>query len=133
MPARPGGRASRPSESREEPVPMTRHPFAPRLALAAALALPGTLVALAGCNDEANTPAGQSAEQAVGVKPGSTTSKTVDMKRDVIVEEEKKVVDARTGEVLSDRKTDTPVTITQTKQVTTDVKVNVGDEKKTGK
>jgi hypothetical protein len=112
---------------------MTRRPFAPRLALAAALALPGTLAALTGCHNDANSPAGQSAEQAVGVKPGSTSTKTVDMKRDVIVEEEKKVFDARTGQVLSDRKTDTPVTIIQSKEVTTDVKVNVGDEKKTGK
>jgi hypothetical protein len=112
---------------------MTRRPFAPRLALAAALALPGALAMLSGCHNDASTPAGQSAEAAVGVKPGSTSTKTVDMKRDVVVEEEKKVIDAKTGEVLSDRKTDTPVSITQTREVKTDVKVNVGDEKKTGK
>lgn len=108
---------------------MTRHPSARRLALAAALALP----ALPGCHNDANSPAGQSAEQAVGVKPGSESTKTVEMKRDVIVEEEKKVFDPRTGEVLSDKKVDTPVTIIQEKEVKTDVKVNVGDKKASGK
>lgn len=86
-----------------------------------------------GCSDESRTPAGQSAEQAVGVQPGEKSTETVATRRDVIVEEEKRVIDAKTGEVLSDRKTDTPVSITEKKELKTTVQVDVGTPKPNGK
>ncbi len=89
-------------------------------------------VVLSGCGNEGNTPEAQTAEQAVGVKPESETSKTVTIKRDVVVTEEKKVTDPKTGELLSDTTKTTPVTITQEKEVKTNVKVDVGDTKTSG-
>lgn len=108
---------------------MNFRPTLSRLAVAAALAGPLTLT---GCSNEANTPEAQSAEQAAGVKPENATSKSVTSKRDLIVTEEKKVQDPKTGEVLSDMKKTTPVSITQEKEVTTKVKVDVGDTKSSG-
>lgn len=101
-----------------------------RLTLSATLASIGIF---AGCSGESDNVAEQTAGQAVGVQSGSKTIKGEEVKRSVIVQEEKKVVDANTGEVISDKKTTTPVTITEEKQVKTNVKVDAGTSSTTNK
>lgn len=102
----------------------------PRAALIATLSLPAWL---AGCDqgNDAQTPAGQAAQSALGVQNTEGTEKTIETQRNVTVIETKKVVDNKTGEVIEDEKTITPVTVTKQKEVTTDVDVNVGESVKT--
>lgn len=107
---------------------MIRRSVLPQFSLAVALTLPAVLGGLAGCKNDAETPAAKSAEEALGVDPNSSRSnRTVVDKHNVIVEDTKKVTDAKTGEVLSEKTVSTPVTIEQQKSEKTDVKVKVGD------
>ncbi len=107
---------------------MPRRSNLPRLTLAAALTLPAAFAGLSGCHNDAETPAAKSAEEALGIDPnGSRSNRTVTDKRDVIVQEEKKVLDAKTGEVLSDKTVSTPVTVELQKSEKSNVKVKVGD------
>lgn len=94
-----------------------------------ALAAAGLIAAaaLSGCHSGANSPEAQTAEQAVGIAPTHGKEKTVEVKRDLIVEKETRVIDRTTGEVVSDTKQDTPVTVTQQKEVKTNVDVKVGE------
>jgi hypothetical protein len=50
-----------------------------------ALAITPAVALFSGCADDSDRPAAQTAEQAVGVKPGSSTTKSVESRRDVIV------------------------------------------------
>ena len=106
---------------------MTRRTTVPKLLLAASLGAPASLFALAGCSNDADTPAARTAEQAVGVQPRRDTTKSVESTRDVTVVKDTKVIDNATGEVIKETKEATPVKITQEKKVTTDVKVDVGN------
>lgn len=89
--------------------------------------LAATLAGLSGCHDSSDTQAARAAEQAVGVAPGSETTKAVDLSRDVTVVKETKVIDNATGQTISETKEETPVKIQQEKQVKTNVKVDVGN------
>ncbi|GAC1473971.1 MAG: hypothetical protein NVSMB9_23510 [Isosphaeraceae bacterium] len=139
------------TESREKPpalpeIPRAKCPILSRIfqensmfkrsslrrQVVAALGLSLVWPFLAGCSDNKQSEAAKTAEQALGVNPDGSSKKTVESKRDVIVEQEKRVIDAQTGEVLSDKKVSTPVTISEEKSVKTDVKVKIGDPKSTG-
>jgi len=100
-----------------------------RLSLATALAAP---LALAGCSNDANTQEAQTAEKATGITPDNATTKTVTEQHKVVVEKDVKVKDAVTGQVLSETKESTPVTIVKEEKKTTNVKVDVGDTKSSG-
>ncbi len=84
---------------------------------------------LTGCGNETDTKEAQVAEKATNINPENATTKTVKQTRDVIVEKDTKVKDAKTGEILSDTKESTPVKIVETKEEKTNVKVDVGDTK----
>jgi len=84
--------------------------------------------ALCGCGGEDKGDAAKTAEKALGVDENKTSSATKE-KHDVLVVEEKKVQDAKTGEVLSTEKTVTPVTVE--KAVTTDYKAKSGEARTT--
>jgi hypothetical protein len=105
---------------------MPRRSILPRLALAASLAAPASLTVLPGCTNEADLPAARTAEQAVGVQPGRETGTAEKSTHDVTVVKETKVIDNTSGKVISETKESTPVTITERKRVTNDVKVDVG-------
>src|SRR4051794_5051518 len=94
------------------------------------LALP---LLLAGCgrHDE-DTATTQYAKDTLGVKEAGK-ERSVESKRQVIVEDTKKVIDANTGEVLKTEDTKTPVTITEQKTIERDVKVKPGATQKTVK
>jgi hypothetical protein len=89
---------------------------------------------VAGCRrgGDVEETATQSAKEALGVKE-TGRERTVESKRQVIVQDTKKVIDADTGQVLKTEETKTPVTITEQKTVEHDVKVNPGETKKTVK
>jgi hypothetical protein len=92
----------------------------------------GTLgMTLVGCRDDANQPAAQSAENALGVQPNKATEKTTETTSDVTVIKDTKVIDNATGKTISETKEVTPVTVTKAKEVKTDVKVKVGETKTT--
>src|SRR4051812_48755983 len=74
----------------------------------------------------------QQAREALGIKEAGK-ERTVESKRDVIVEDTKKVIDAKTGEVLKTQETRTPVTVTEQKTIEHDVNVKPGETQKTVK
>ena len=82
-----------------------------------------------GCSEETKNPDVRIAEQAVGVKPEQGEQKTVQTSRDVIIEKDTKAIDAKTGEVLSEKKESTPIKVTEQKSVKTEVDVKVGETK----
>jgi hypothetical protein len=102
----------------------------PRLPLL--LALAGISGLSIGCGDDAKKPAAQTAEKALGINPQeqkTTTTKTNDVTEVV----ETKVIENKTGKVVSDTKQITPVEITEKTAVRKDVQVKVGETKTTGK
>jgi hypothetical protein len=96
----------------------------------AALGLAGLLtltLAALGCEQRTevkDTPE-QSAREALGVGERGP-ERTVESRRDVVVEDTTRVIDAKTGEVLKAEETRTPVTITEEKTVDRDVNVQAG-------
>jgi hypothetical protein len=80
---------------------------------------------LAGCHNESEDRAAQTARDALGVQTKDETAKT--QTQQVLVEQQTKVVDPKTGETISQKTTVTPVTVEKT--IKTDVDVNVGETK----
>ncbi len=102
--------------------------------LAVCLFASGTMGMLSGCGDDAkNDPAAATAREALGITPGNEREKTVETRADVDVVEQTKVIDRKTGEVLSEKTKSTPVTIQREKEVKTDVDVKVGETQSTVK
>ncbi len=102
--------------------------------LAVCLFASGAMGMLAGCGDDAKTDSdAATAQEALGITPGSDREKTVDTRADVDVVKETKVIDRKTGEVLSEKTESTPVTIQREKEVKTDVDVKVGETQSTVK
>ena len=66
-----------------------------------------------------------------GIHPGDERQKTAETTADVEVEKQTKVIDKKTGEVISDKTESTPVTIQKEKEVETDVDVKVGETQST--
>ena len=94
----------------------------------------GAMGMLAGCQDEArNNPAAATAQEALGITPGDEREKTIETTADVSVVKQTKVIDKKTGEVLSEKTESTPVTIQKEKEVKTDVDVKVGETQSTVK
>ena len=88
----------------------------------AALGLIASAGLIAGCQSEPDQVAPrEAAQEALHVKNSEGTRRTVEAKRTVDVIDERKVVDAQTGEVLSDTKKVTPVTVEKTKEIQTHV------------
>lgn len=97
--------------------------FSKTAMLAAGLAI--GVGGLSGCRDSSDEGAAKEAQKALGVESTKEVT-TSDVKRDVLVIEEKKVVDAKTGETVgTPKKTVTPVTV-ETK-VKKDVDVRTGE------
>jgi hypothetical protein len=86
-------------------------------------------VGLVGCHNETEDQAAQTARDALGVQTKDETAKT--QTQQVIVEQQTKVIDAKTGETISQKTKETPVTVEKT--IKTDVDVNVGETKATPK
>ncbi|MBX6314405.1 MAG: hypothetical protein IRY99_16050 [Isosphaeraceae bacterium] len=83
----------------------------------------GLAVALAGCRSSTEDRAAEAAKEALGVE--TTREHTTGReKRDVVVIEDRKVVDAQTGKTLQETKQVTPVTV-ETKHKE-NVDINVG-------
>ena len=102
--------------------------------LAICLFASGAMGMLAGCQDEAsNNPAAATAQEALGIPPGDEREKTIETTADVEVVKQTKVIDKKTGEVLSEKTESTPVTIQKEKEVKTDVDVKVGETQSTVK
>ena len=81
---------------------------------------------LVGCHDDSDDRAAQTAKQALGVETkDDDASKT--QTREVLVKEKVEVVDAKTGQTISEQTKVTPVTVEKTTK--TDVDVNVGESK----
>ncbi len=94
----------------------------------------GALGMLAGCqNDAKNDPAAATAQEALGITPGKESQKSVETTSDVDVVKQTKVIDKKTGEILSEKTESTPVTIHKEKEVKTDVDVKVGETQSTVK
>ena len=98
-----------------------------------ALALAGAGASLAGCQHDERSAAAQDAKEALGVQSDKSREKQIEQQRDVTVVKDTKVIDNATGEVLSDKKEATPVTVTKQRAVEKDVKVNVGQTQETAK
>jgi hypothetical protein len=77
----------------------------------------------AGCNgnDESRQSPAQAAQEALKLE-GKGPQKTVEAQRDVEVIETTKVVDKKSGEVITTKQEVTPVTIQKTREVETKVK-----------
>ncbi len=89
--------------------------------------LVGAAGLLAGCSArEESTPEAKVAQEALGIKNTKEVETNTKVDRSVIVEQETKVIDPKTGAILSDTTKTTPVTITREKEVRTDVSVDVG-------
>src|SRR4051812_33448386 len=102
--------------------------------LAVCLLASGATGMLAGCQDDASKdPAAATAQEALGITPGKESEKSVEKSTDVIVQDTKKVIDAKTGEVISEKTKSTPVTVQQAKEVKTEVDVKVGQPQSTVK
>jgi hypothetical protein len=112
----------------EEIFPMQR--LLSRLSLLFVLAAASGLVI--GCGDEANQPAAKTAETALGINPEGEKKSTTET-RDVTEVKETKVIDNKTGAVISDKREVTPVKIDKVTNVKTDVNVKAGETKSTGK
>src|SRR4051812_16154884 len=80
---------------------------------------------LVGCHNEAEDQAAQTARDALGVQTKDETAKT--QTQQVLVEQQTKGVDPKTGETISQNTKVTPVTVEKT--IKTDVDVNVGETK----
>ena len=94
----------------------------------------GAMGMLAGCQDEAeNNPDAAAAQEALGIAPGNEREKTIEKTTDVDVVKQTKVVDKKTGEVLSEKTETTPVRIQKQTEVETDVDVKVGETQSTVK
>src|SRR4051794_30160414 len=85
------------------------------------------LLPLPGCSGDNDKEAAKEAEAALGLQGAEGTKSE---KRDVLVIDEKKVVDAKTGKVLKDDKTVTPVTVEAKHR--TDVNADVGESQAAG-
>jgi hypothetical protein len=96
------------------------------------LALFAALGLMNGCSDDSNKPAAQSAEKALGINPDAE-KKTTTETREVTEIKETKVIDNKTGVVISDKKEITPVKVDKVTNVKTDVNVQVGETKTSGK
>lgn len=80
------------------------------------------LLAAAGCQGEPeHASPSQAAQEALNLKGGQGNQRTVETRRAVDVIDERKVVDRQTGEVLSDKKEVTPVTVEKTREIETHV------------
>jgi len=94
---------------------------------ACAIALGGLA---AGCHKDGaveESPA-EAARQAVGLtEDHEGKEKTTAVTREVLVEKTTKVIDQKTGQVITTEKEVTPVTVEKQKTVDTDVNVDVGD------
>ncbi len=89
----------------------------------AALGLIATAGLIAGCQGESSNQAAprEAAREALHVNEADGKQRTVETRRTVDVIDERKVVDKQTGEVLSDSKKVTPVTVEKTKEIETHV------------
>ena len=96
------------------------------------LTLAGAPGLLTGCGDDAKKPAAQSAENALGINPEGA-KKTTTESREVTEIKDTKVIDNKTGVVISDKKEVTPVKIDKETNVETGVHVKVGETKSTGR
>ena len=94
----------------------------------------GAMGMLAGCQDDAqNNPDAATAQEALGITPGDERQKSTETTADVEVVKQTKVIDKKTGEVLSEKTESTPVTIQREREVKTDVDVKVGETQSTVK
>jgi hypothetical protein len=84
---------------------------------------------LAGCHDESEDQAAQTARDALGVQTKDETAKK--QTREVLVKKTTEVVDEKTGEIISQKTEVTPVKVEKT--IKTDVDVNVGETKSSPK
>ncbi len=102
--------------------------------LAVCLFASGAMGMLAGCGEDAKTDSdAATAQEALGITPGSEREKTVETTADVNVVTKTQVIDQKTGDVLSEKTKSTPVTIHKEKDVKTDVDVKVGETQSTVK
>ncbi len=76
---------------------------------------------LAGCNDTKEDRAAEAAKEALGVQDSKAQTKP----REVIYQDVERVIDPATNKVLSEKETDTPVTIQV--EVNKDVQADVGE------
>jgi hypothetical protein len=102
----------------------------PRVILS--LAMAGVTGLIGGCHDDSGKPEAKEAERALGVNPNEQ-KKTTEVTRDVTEVVEKKVIDNKTGQTISDKVTTTPVRVTEKTEVKKDVEAKVGESKTTGK
>jgi hypothetical protein len=96
------------------------------------LSLFAALGLMNGCGDDSKKPEAQTAEKALGINPDAE-KKTTTETREVTEIKETKVIDNKTGVVISDEKETTPVKVDKVTNVKTDVNVKVGETKTTGK
>ena len=82
-------------------------------------------VGLVGCHDGEEDRAAQVARDALGVQTKDESAKTE--AREVLVKEKTEVIDAKTGETISQKTEVTPVTVQKTTE--TEVDVDVGEAK----
>lgn len=78
-----------------------------------------------GCADDADHPDAKIAERAIGITDNKTT-KAEETTRELEVVKDTKVIDRKTGEVLSETKESTPVNVTKESKEKVNVDVNVG-------
>ena len=95
--------------------------------LALGLGVVGASTLLAGCSHDENTAEGRLATEAAGIDSTEGSKQVTETSRDLEVIRTEKVVDPKTGEVLSDKESVTPVTVSKEVKVTKDVDVQVGD------
>lgn len=88
---------------------------------------------LAGCAEQgARDEASDAARDALNLQKEGT-ERTTEVRRDLLVRDTEEVIDRKTGEVITTKQTETPVTITKEKEVETDINVRTGDPKSTVK
>jgi hypothetical protein len=85
---------------------------------------------ISGCHNKSNDADVKTAEHAIGIQDDKTT-KSVETSRDVKVVKDTKVIDAKTGQTISESKEETPVKITKETQERVKVDANVGATKST--
>jgi hypothetical protein len=96
------------------------------------IALVGISGLVTGCGDDSKKPAAQSAENALGINPEGVKKSSTET-REVTEIKETKVIDNKTGVVISEKKEVTPVKVDKVTNVQTDVTVKVGETKTSGK
>jgi hypothetical protein len=94
------------------------------------IALAGPSMIVVGCGGT-NDPDAKLAEEAVGLKPGEGDKTTAKTKREVIVVDDKKIIDKETGKTLKEEVKSKDYTIEVQKTEKTDVDIEAGETKTT--